>query len=105
MKGQKTAEEQKKTEALRLQKLEELRAKKRKGDEMLQKLEETRKNVKKAGLQAGFRQDWRNYMKIKNEGAPPLLLRQNLERILQHYRGKDVDLSAADRELLELLKQ
>ncbi len=51
-----------------------------------------------------FREDWAAYQKLKLGGAPDSVLIDEVKRILRQYKDAGVDLSAANQELVRLLR-
>lgn len=51
-----------------------------------------------------FKEDWAAYQRLKQSGSPDAVLLDNVRRILREYKDAGVDLSAANQELVRLLR-
>lgn len=70
----------------------------------LRALAEKRRADKLAQLKYDFSVDWQAYLKLKGGGAPPDVLKSNLQRMLAQYQDAGIDISQATMELQSLVR-
>ena len=69
-----------------------------------QKMQAEQKRLSERTKESLFREDWSNYLKAKQGGAPDGVLSDQVKRILLDYKDSGLDLSEANQELLRLLR-
>ena len=85
-----------------------LNALREKNAQLQDRLSRVRGELNQAGqknLESSFHEDWAGYEKLKASGAPKQALKDALERIIELYREKNIDVSEVRQELLRLSNQ
>lgn len=92
------------SEAEARQRMRELEERHRQATEKFSKMQAEAKKLAEKTKDTLFQEDWAAYDKLKLGGAPDAVLMDQVKRILREYKDTGVDLSAANQELLRLLR-
>ncbi|MBI3505109.1 MAG: hypothetical protein HY059_09725 [Proteobacteria bacterium] len=83
----------------RLQRFEE---RERRAKEAYEELERRKRELANRTKESLWREDWGKFLKLKDSGAPDLVLMERVKQLLLEYRSTGVDLSDANLELQRL---
>lgn len=92
------------SEAQARQRIRDLEQRRKDAEERFSSLQVEQKRLAERSQQSLFDEDWNAYIKQKLGGAPDAVLVEQVKRILRQYKDKGVDLSAANQELVRLLR-
>ncbi len=92
------------SEAQAQERIREIEKKRDEAERRFEAMQEESHRLAQRSQQMMFDDDWNAYLKLKLGGAPDAVLVDEVRRILREYKDKGVDLSAANQELLRLLR-
>ena len=99
----KSSEETKARERGEKERLEGVMRRQAAAEAELRDLARKRSQDRLAALGHEFTQDWQNYLRLKNGGAPKEALKAALERLVGQYQDAGIDISQATVELREII--
>ncbi|MBI4385940.1 MAG: hypothetical protein HY551_01025 [Elusimicrobia bacterium] len=76
----------------------------RRAQKSLEELAREKRAIEQRSKESLFREDWGKYQKLKQDGAPDVVLLERIQQILREYKGAEIDLSDANQELMRLLR-
>lgn len=86
------------------ERLKELERERAEAQRRFEQMQNESQRLARRSQQMMLDDDWNAYLKTKLGGAPDAVLIDQVRRILAQYKDKGVDLSAANQELLRLLR-